>query len=253
MTSVDTNVSNYTLSELMSIISVEDFDENEIIEKTNDLTNKFKHKNPRLAVFFQAIQSQLLQFSENLQYETDNTDSNDNDEWSNDVEKLLTIIHDKSIELSTVHKEKYIKLKRTADNFKIPIIVMSSIATFFNFGLQPYLSQQTIAIICSSLTFVVTMLGTIELYLQVNKHMELEFNISKDLYINAIDIYKILNLDKEHRPADPLHFLNERYDIFKQIIAKSDIMPDNILPVIIKSCKFRDIKLNLNKDVNSNI
>lgn len=184
---------------------------------------------------------------------TDNTDSNDNDEWSNDVEKLLTIIHDKSIELSTVHKEKYIKLKRTADNFKIPIIVMSSIATFFNFGLQPYLSQQTIAIICSSLTFVVTMLGTIELYLQVNKHMELEFNISKDLYINAIDIYKILNLDKEHRPADPLHFLNERYDIFKQIIAKSDIMPDNILPVIIKSCKFRDIKLNLNKDVNRNI
>ena len=35
MTSIDTNVSNYTLSELMSIVSVEDFDENEIIEKTN--------------------------------------------------------------------------------------------------------------------------------------------------------------------------------------------------------------------------
>ena len=30
-------------------------------------------------------------------------------------------------------------------------------------------------------------------------------------------------------------------------------MADNILPVIIKSCKFRDIKLNLNKDVNRNI
>ena len=44
MDTIDTNVSNYTLSELMSIISVEDFDENEIIEKTNDLTNKFKHK-----------------------------------------------------------------------------------------------------------------------------------------------------------------------------------------------------------------
>lgn len=77
MTSVDTNVSNYTLSELMSIISVEDFDENEIIEKTNELTKKFAHKNPRLAVFFQAIQSQLLQFGQNLEYETDNTDNND--------------------------------------------------------------------------------------------------------------------------------------------------------------------------------
>jgi hypothetical protein len=77
MTSVDTNVSNYTLSELMSIISVDDFDENEIIEKTNQLTKKFAHKNPRLAVFFQAIQSQLLQFGQNLEYETDNTDTND--------------------------------------------------------------------------------------------------------------------------------------------------------------------------------
>jgi len=76
MTSVDTNVSNYTLSELMSIISVEDFDENKIIEKTNELTNKFKHKNPRLAVFFQAIQSQLLRYAQNLE-PIDDDDTND--------------------------------------------------------------------------------------------------------------------------------------------------------------------------------
>uniref|UniRef100_A0A6C0ARW9 Uncharacterized protein n=1 Tax=viral metagenome TaxID=1070528 RepID=A0A6C0ARW9_9ZZZZ len=77
MTSVDTNVSNYTLSELMSIISIEDFDENEIIEKTNDLTNKFKYKNPRLAVFFQAIKSQLLQYAQNLELLEDDDHAND--------------------------------------------------------------------------------------------------------------------------------------------------------------------------------
>ena len=76
MTSVDTNVSNYTLSELMSIISVEDFDENEIIEKTNELTKKFKSKNPKLAVFFQAIQSQLLRYGQNLEPQEDE-DTND--------------------------------------------------------------------------------------------------------------------------------------------------------------------------------
>jgi hypothetical protein len=77
MTSIDTNVSNYTLSELMSIVSVEDFDENEIIEKTNELTTKFKHKNPQLAIFFQAIQSQLLQYSQNLDPPSDDDDNND--------------------------------------------------------------------------------------------------------------------------------------------------------------------------------
>ena len=78
MTSMDTNVSNYTLSELMSIISVEDFDEENIIEKTNELTNKFKYKNPRLAVFFQEVQSQLLQYAENLEIHSNNSEDNSN-------------------------------------------------------------------------------------------------------------------------------------------------------------------------------
>jgi len=80
MTSIDTNVSNYTLSELMSIISVEDFNKNEIIQKTNDLTKKFKDKNPRLAVFFQAIQSQLLRYAQNLEPENGENDDDANDD-----------------------------------------------------------------------------------------------------------------------------------------------------------------------------
>ena len=35
MTSIDTNVSNYTLSELMAIVELNDLDPNEITEKTN--------------------------------------------------------------------------------------------------------------------------------------------------------------------------------------------------------------------------
>jgi hypothetical protein len=72
METIDTNVSNYTLSELMSIISIENFDEENIINKTNELTNRFKNKNPRIAVFFQEIQSQLLQYSRNLEHQEEN-------------------------------------------------------------------------------------------------------------------------------------------------------------------------------------
>jgi hypothetical protein len=152
-------------------------------------------------------------------------------EWTDDIEKLLYTMQDKSLELSKVHKLKYIKYQKTSDHFKIPIIILSSIATFFNFGMQPFLSQNTIAIICSSLTFITGLLGTIELYLQIQKKMEKSLTLSKDLFMNSMNIYKILSLDESRRKIEALVYMNNRYEAFRQIIEKSDIMPDNnILP-----------------------
>ena len=77
---VDTNVENYTLSELMAIVDVDDLDPPEITRKTNILIEKFKNSNPVLSVFFREVQSQLLQYSmnfvdqENAEYNDDNND-----------------------------------------------------------------------------------------------------------------------------------------------------------------------------------
>ena len=73
----DTNVSHYTLSELIQISGVEDLgDQDEIIAKTDRLINKFKKKNPAISVFFTQIQSQLLQFSRGLSRIEDDDDEN---------------------------------------------------------------------------------------------------------------------------------------------------------------------------------
>ena len=66
MTSVDTDVSSYTISELMAIIQVNDIDPEEIVKNTNTLISKFKDSNPQLSVFFMDVQSQLLQYSQGL-------------------------------------------------------------------------------------------------------------------------------------------------------------------------------------------
>jgi hypothetical protein len=74
MTSLDTNVSNYTLSELLTIVEIdndEDINEDTVLIKTNKLIDKFKTKNPELAVFFKEIQSQLLHYVSGLE---DNSD-----------------------------------------------------------------------------------------------------------------------------------------------------------------------------------
>lgn len=81
MSSLDTNVENYTLSELMAIVELEDLEPQDIIENTNYYIRKYKNKNPQLAVFFKEIQSQLLQYAQGLEPDTDD----DNDDTENKI------------------------------------------------------------------------------------------------------------------------------------------------------------------------
>ena len=92
MTSIDTNVSNYTLSELMAIVELQDLDHESIIKNTNQLIKRFKGKKPELSVFFQAIQSQLLQYADGLKDPNDNEDEDGEDGEDEDLatnEKII--------------------------------------------------------------------------------------------------------------------------------------------------------------------
>ena len=63
MTSIDTNVNNYTISELFAILELDDPDAQDILVSTNTFIAKFqKENNPSLVLFFQNIQTKLLQY-----------------------------------------------------------------------------------------------------------------------------------------------------------------------------------------------
>ena len=62
----DTNISSYTLSELMAISEINEMTPDEILIKTNKLIDKFKKTNPQISVFFKEVQSQLLQYAQGL-------------------------------------------------------------------------------------------------------------------------------------------------------------------------------------------
>jgi len=63
---IDTNINNYTLSEIMAIVDINDLDRDEINAKTNKFIHKFKNTNPTLSVFFMEIRSQLLQYVDGM-------------------------------------------------------------------------------------------------------------------------------------------------------------------------------------------
>jgi len=83
---MDYNVDNYTISELLAIVELDDPTEKEIIDTTNTYIDRFtKEKSTDLVNFFRNIQSKLLQYINELQtsgkdaeYEPD---SKQTDEW----------------------------------------------------------------------------------------------------------------------------------------------------------------------------
>jgi len=87
MTTIDTNISNYSLSELMTIIDVDSLDPETIIENTNFYINKYKTKNPNLSIFFKSIQSQLLNYADGLESDDDEDDLEDKIQVITDKEK----------------------------------------------------------------------------------------------------------------------------------------------------------------------
>jgi len=87
---IDTNINNYTLSEIMAIVNVNVLEPQEIRSKTDKYIKKFKNSDPPLAVFFMNIQSQLLKFADGLKPPPSMRDKynnyNDSDKNNDDTE-----------------------------------------------------------------------------------------------------------------------------------------------------------------------
>jgi hypothetical protein len=99
MTSIDTNVSNYTISELMAIVGLEDLDPTNIMNVTSSFIEKFRENNPTLSSFFQDVQSQLLQYSQNsYSDEEDGNQGNEDNQYQNNENEAIYPSGEKQIQ-----------------------------------------------------------------------------------------------------------------------------------------------------------
>ena len=87
MGDIDTNINNYSITELMMIIDIPYLNEDDVIEKTDFYIHKFAKSNPKLASFFADIQDKLMDhINETQNYEPDpeiNFSSEDPETYSN--------------------------------------------------------------------------------------------------------------------------------------------------------------------------
>jgi hypothetical protein len=113
--------------------------------------------------------------------------------------------------------------------FRVPVIFLSALGSLFGFGLSPYLSQNIISELCSTLSLVVGLIGSLEIFLGLNTKMENELIQSKELYLFAIEIQKTLLLDINHRHCDGMIYLEDKFNMYSKFIQDSFLLECQII------------------------
>lgn len=148
--------------------------------------------------------------------------------WTEDIENILEKMRINAVNLTEYHRQRYYHHKSFLKFFRLPLIIISAFNSVAAVSLQPYMNQSVISLINCLLSMICGIITSIELYLSIQNNMESELTASKDFYILAIDIFKILNLDRENRVANPRSYLDEKYSQYTKLIETSNLLVERM-------------------------
>ena len=156
-------------------------------------------------------------------------------EHSEDIETILDKIRRNSVELTYSHKKQYEKLKNKLIYFRLPTICLSAINSVFSVGLSAYMKQQDVSVINCLISLVCGIIVSCELYLQIEKAMSVEYDVSKSYYLLGIEIQKFLLTKRENRTIDCSPFLEKSYNQYCKLYENSRLLKisihDNLTPL----------------------
>lgn len=173
--------------------------------------------------------------------------------WSEDIESVLEEIRINAVQLSNNHKENYFFYKSLHKYFRIPTIILSSVASVFVSGgvTKNYISQQhTNALVCL-IALTISVVNSIELFLKLQETLETELNCSKEFYNLSIDIRKTLLLNTENRQQTGQIYLETKYNEYVKLQEQSNLINNKFNDGLNKLPKKKSFIKQLIKKTNS--
>lgn len=129
--------------------------------------------------------------------------------WTDDQEEVLKNISHNAGLMSEHHKDKYTQLITSLSYYKIPIILLSSLNGIFSVGLTVYIDQKVVSTITCLISFLVSSISSVELFLSIQRRSDQELMSYKQFYALSVKINTTLLLDKRHRQGDGDTFLTQ--------------------------------------------
>ena len=157
------------------------------------------------------------------------------DSWTPDIDSLLNNIRVNCLLLCKAHKKRYFENRNRLKWYRLPVIVLNGANSIISVGLQPYTTQGVISITTSLIALSCGIIGSIELYLGVQKRLENDMISQRDYYLLSVDIFKTLSLKPANRPIPAKDFLEKTYNIYTKLIESSEALlkkiDDKLLPI----------------------
>ena len=149
-------------------------------------------------------------------------------EHSDDIEGILDRIRRNSIQLNYAHKQKYEKLKNKLVYFRLPTICLSAINSVYSVCLNSYMPQQQVSVINCLISLICGIIVSVELYLQIEKAMSVEYDVSKSYYLLSIEIQRFLLTNRANRTIDCQPFFDKSYNQYTKLFENSRLLKKSI-------------------------
>ena len=138
---------------------------------------------------------------------------------------LLDKIRINAVNLATYHNHRYHVYKNILFTiFRVPLILLAGLNSFFSVGLQSYMAQSKISLITAVVSLFCGILTSIELLLNLQKRMEMEQETAKAYYKLAVEIYNELGKAIKDRgvKGDLRDFLKTKFNDYQNLFANAN-------------------------------
>ena len=154
--------------------------------------------------------------------------------WSRDQEDILRRVAYNSALMSAHHKNEYYRLTAQLKWFRIPCIIISSFNAVFSVGLNNYIDQAIVSTITCLLSLIVSCIGSVELYLALQRKSDSELISYRSFYTLALKINTTLDLEVENRNQEGEPFLQAIISDYQSCFESSNpngIPTDKLVPI----------------------
>lgn len=156
-------------------------------------------------------------------------------EWYDDIELLCNQIRENAIVLDKLHKKQYFAYKSKLKYFRIPSIILNGFNSVLAVSMANYTAQSVASTTTCAISLFIAILASVEVYLNIQKGMENEFAASKEYYLLAVEIFKILNVDRSRRSVSGKDFLEDVMNRYRKLIEQTNLsetkIPDTLVPL----------------------
>ena len=175
----------------------------------------------------------------------------DDNGFSGDIETILENIRINCTLLTEFHRKKFLYYKKQIKYYRIPVLILSALNSVIAVGVpSKYVAQENISLINCGLSLVSGIIVSIELFIGINATMEKHLVASKEFYTLAIDIFKLLALERCNRGIKGEVYLNEKFSLYQKLVEQSNILEHKIADSLtpISNMELSSVSSNSNPD-----